>query len=204
VIRAALGRVREPSAGPFVVAGLLSPTLFFAALVAAALATDRPRVLVEWRTAHGSARVFDEPTTMTEAKIWLLALAVVSIVLLAASVGSLLPFGPALPALAGAVVPWLLLVRLDEWVDHHTQRFPHGNDLTRGNNTLFLKGDWEVQARATVRELVWATAGIGTVALVTYLVLEIRRRAAAREESPGHSPAATAVAGASDRSGETP
>lgn len=186
MIAALAARIRQPQTAPLIVAGLISPTLFFAALMAASLAVDRPTVHVEWVTPAGevrhpsganSALAFGEPTHATEAKIWLLALAVIAIVLLAGSIGALLPHGVVLPALAGMVVPWLLLIRLDEWTAHHAERFPYGNDLV-GKGSLLDPGQWEEQARGTVRELVWASAGIATVALAGYAISRVRRRRA--------------------------
>ena len=62
-----------PSKAPLALGGFLAIPVFFASLMAASLAIEKPRV-VEWTRGTGIARVYHQPTGSNEAKIWLLAL----------------------------------------------------------------------------------------------------------------------------------
>lgn len=176
-----MARLLIVSRAPLVVAAVVSTPLFFAALMAASLAVERPEIVRQARRKNELFSVFDKPTAWTEAKIWLLALAVIAIVLLAGSVGMFFRQGVFLASLAGIVVPIALTQRLDRWTAHHADRFPYGVDLIKDSSTsnLLLKGEWEEAARVTVSELSWVTIGLAAAAIVIAALLELRRRRAA-------------------------
>jgi hypothetical protein len=183
---------------PLSVAGLMSFPLFLSALMAASLAVERPEIEAQWRNGKGTLiSVFDDPSGWEEAKIWLLALAVVALLLACAVVASLLPRGGiVLVGVAGIIIPLALMRPLDEWAAHHTQRFPYGADLIRDSNpsNILLRGEWEESAVTTARELAWVTIGIAAATLaVTGLVA--LRRARGRGARPPVLPPPPAVTG---------
>jgi hypothetical protein len=175
-----MGRRRIVGRAPFVVAAVVSTPLFFAALMAASLAIERPDIVRQARRKDEIFSVFDQPTAWTEARIWLLALAVVAVVLLVGCGGMFFRHGVFLTCVAGVAVPIALTGRLDGWAEHHADRFPYGVDLIQDSSTsnLLLRGEWEESARVTATELSWVTVGLAVATIVVAAVLEQRRRQA--------------------------
>ena len=171
---------RRGSKAPLGVAGLLSITLYFAALMASSLAVDEPRVL--HRLRHGKDVLRYEPSSnATEAKIWLLALIPVGILLAVGVVAMLWRRGGVYVVSGAAIVlSYLLPHRLDAWTARHTRRFPLGVDLIKDADpsNLASRGEWEQNARDTVISLTHWTIGIaiGAAAIVAALALLRRLR----------------------------
>ena len=174
---------RRGSKGPLGLAGLLSITLYFAALMASSLAIDKPRVFERHR--HGKLVLhYEQSSNATEARIWLLALVPVGILLLVALLATFWRRG-GLYVVAGAAIAISLLLphRLDAWTARHTRRFPLGVDLIKDANpsNLASRGEWEQNARDTVISLVHWTIGIAIGAVVIVAGLALLRRLRPRQ-----------------------
>jgi hypothetical protein len=169
-----------PSKAPLALGGFLAIPVFFASLMAASLAIEKPRV-VEWTRGTGIARVYHQPTGSNEAKIWLLAL-VPPLLLVLISWGSAhFPFAFYITSAAACIVALALTIRLDRWQLHHTLRFPNGADLISDQTTSssLQRGEWEHDAAQTVWSLVHYTIGLSIAAAGIALLLTVRRRRAA-------------------------
>jgi hypothetical protein len=190
--------LRHAPRGPLIVAGLLSAPLFFASLMAASLALERPTVVHEWiNTAywrkHGhpgrSFRqfVFADPSTANELKIWLAACLPVLIVLAIGAAAMLVRrYGSYISCVGGIVVAFAVQHRLDTWAAHHTLRFPYGEDLIPKTSTgdIIGQGEWEHSAKETALSLIHWTWGIAFAAIAIMLVGEVRRRRGIRRAPP--------------------
>ena len=175
-MRGAFGRA---SRAPLVVAALLATPLFFAALMAASLAVERPDTLERIRAGR-AVSVLREPSAATEAEVWLLALAPAALLVLAGLGAMLLRYGVLLVAAVAAVLASALTTPLARWEDRHTGRFPTGVDRvpdTAPGSTL-LRGEWESFARDTATDLARATLLLAAVAAVIVIVGAARRRRA--------------------------
>jgi hypothetical protein len=165
-----VSRPRIEGRAPIAVAGLLAVPIFFAALLAASLAYDRPHV-VRGRESP--------PTTATEAAVWGLALvapAILVVVGLAA-----LPFrrvGVYVSVAAAIVLCVLLPLRLDAWIARHGRRFPLGMDYLKDNDpaNTSSRGEWEHAAKETVLSLTHWTIGLAVGAAVVAALVHLRRK----------------------------
>jgi hypothetical protein len=168
-------RLRGVSKGPLAVAGILATPLFFVGLMAFSLKLDKPT----FRVANGS-RELGDPLKATVWKIYLLAfavsLAVVLVGVLALLVRSRLAV--ALPAVAAIVATTLLLIPLPTWAAQHTARYPLGVDNTPQSDPgdLFLRGEWEQNAKTTARQIGFWTIAMSVAAIAIATALEVRRR----------------------------
>jgi hypothetical protein len=171
-------RLIPQSKAALALAGFLALPVFFASLMAASLAIEKARV-VEWRTPHGIARIWHDPTGSTEARIWLLALVPPLLLMLVAWIASHFPYALYVTCAAACVDALLLTVRLNRWELHHTARFAYGEDLLADQTTSssLQRGEWEHDAAETVRSLVHYTIGLALAAalIATYLVVRRRR-----------------------------
>jgi hypothetical protein len=175
--------IRHGSKAPLGLAGLLSITLYFGALMASSLAVDEPRVVQ--RIRHGKVVLhYEQSSNATEAKIWLLALIPVGILLAVAIVAMLWRSG-GLYVVSGAAIAISLLLphRLDAWTARHTRRFPIGVDLIKDADpsNLASRGEWEQNARDTVISLAHWTIGIAIAAAVIVTGLALLRRLRPRQ-----------------------
>ena len=174
---------RRGSKAPLALAGLLSITLYFAALMASSLAADEPRVVERVRRGKVVLR-YEQSSNATEAKVWLLALVPVGILLAVGLVAMLWRRG-GLYVVSGAAIAISLLLphRLDAWTARHTRRFPIGVDLIKdaSPSTLSSRGEWEQNARDTVISLAHWTIGIAIGAAVIGAGLALLRRLRPRQ-----------------------
>ncbi len=173
-----IARLRVAPRSPLAVAGILATPLFFVALMAMSLAIEKPTVQHVLR--HGNlVEKLGEPSRLTEATIWLLALAVAAFVVLV-GVGAMLlgRAGVILSSLATIGVTAGLLAPLDTWVREHSARFPLGVDLIPPGTSadIFLRGEWEGTARHTAQQLGIAAITMAAAALAILALLEVRRR----------------------------
>jgi hypothetical protein len=165
--------VRRPRIGskaPLALAGLLAVPLFFAALLAASLALDKPRM-------HGRTQL--QPSSATEAKIWLAALIAPAALL---AVGAVALFarraGIYLVSLA-AIASCIVLPSLSQdWVPRHLHRFPEGVDFIwdGASSNLSSRGEWEKAAQSTITSITHWTLALAVGAIVIGVLLELRRR----------------------------
>ena len=155
---------------PLAVGALIAVPLYFAALMASSLALDRPHIVGKHEGPS---------TTPTELKVYLAALIVPGIVLLAGIAGlALKRQGVYLPAAAGIVCCLLLPGISHGWIGRHERRFPLGMDFLKDSNpsNLSSRGEWEHAAQATVTSITHWTLGLAIGAIVVSALLEIRRR----------------------------
>lgn len=171
-------RLAPPTKAPLGLAGFLALPLFFASLMAASLALEKPRV-IEWsRPAGRIARTYHNAAGSTEARIWLFALIPPLLLVLAGWLASFVPYGLYLACVAAVVDGLALTLRLHRWQVHHTARFPNGEDLLPDSTTSssLARGEWEKDAADTVRSLVHYTIGLAIVGALIALYLAHRRR----------------------------
>ena len=155
---------------PLAVGALIAVPLYFAALMASSLALDRPHVIGKHEGPS---------TTPTELKVYLAALIVPGIVLLAGIAGLFLKRqGVYLPAVAGIVCCLVLPGISNGWLLRHERRFPLGMDFLKDSDpsNLSSRGEWEHAAQATVTSITHWTLGLAIGAIVVTILLEIRRR----------------------------
>jgi hypothetical protein len=176
---------------PLAIAALLSLPLYFAALLAASLAIERPHRF-QWRSAKGRLIEIDHPpTSSVEAKIWGLALVVPAGLLAVGLAASLWRRGGIYVACAAGLVAALLLpIRLDRWTAHHSKRFPFGMDLYPDSSvsSTLARGEWEGNARETVLSLTHWTIGLALTVAAVAAFVELRRRLAPRPAPVGPPP----------------
>jgi hypothetical protein len=164
--------IRRPSVvarAPLAVAGFLSVPLFFASLMAASLARERP---------HAEHGVLAGTTTSVEGEIWALAVVPSLIVLAVGVLAMLTSFGTYISAAATIVVAVALTSRLDAWEARHVRRYPLGEDLIPGNDPSnhLDRGQWEHEAKAAALSLSHWTIALAIAAALIALGLALRRR----------------------------
>jgi hypothetical protein len=173
-------RLRTATKAPVAVAGILAMPLFFVALMAMSLAVEKPSV--GHALKHGKAvTVLGDPTGTTEAKIWLLALVpALALVLLGVATMLIGRAGVVVTSLGAIALSVALLVPLGGWANGHTTRYPIGVDLippsATGSQDIYLRGEWEANAKRTAKQLGLATMSIAGVAIAVFGLLEFRRR----------------------------
>lgn len=194
-----LRRLRSAPKTPLAVGGLLAAPLFFVALMALSLKFEKPGVTHVTRNGKTVTKLAD-PTSATEAKIWLLSLVPPLVVVLAGVGGMLLRrLGVVVPAIAAIVASILLMLPLKTWEREHTARYPNGVDLVPKSalsQDIYLPGEWEASARRTAIEIGIATIVLSGVAIGLALFLEVRRRRGIRR-APVPPPPPETVEGAS-------
>jgi hypothetical protein len=180
------------------VAGILAMPLFFAGLMAMSLAIEKPSV--HQSVKHGKAvTLFGDPTGTTEAKVWLLAI-VPPLALVLLGVASMLlgRAGVLVASFVAIALSVALLVPLGGWANSHAARFPVGVDLippnAKASQDIYLRGEWEANAKRTAEQLGIATMSIAGAAIAIALLLEFRRRRGLERPVPPPPPA-TAMGG---------
>ncbi|HEY2207783.1 MAG TPA: hypothetical protein VGH26_00720 [Gaiellaceae bacterium] len=171
-----MSRLRGASKAPLAVAGILALPLFFVGLMAFSLKLDKPSHTV----AKSGGVVLGDPTKGTVGTIYLCAFAVSLGVVLVGVIAMLLRsrFASIVPAVAGIAAAVALVVPLGTWATEHTNRYPLGVDNIPQNSPqdLFLRGEWEENAKTTAHQIGLVTIGIAVAAIVLTVLLEVRRR----------------------------
>jgi hypothetical protein len=171
--------LRSHGRTPLAVAGFLSFPLFFAALMAVSLRLDEPIVKRAVDSAGKVTLTYGQSAASTEAKIWAAAI-VPSAILVGVGLVAMLwrRVGIYVVCAAGAVLAYLVTVRLESWAKLHTKRFPPGFDLVPDNDpsNLLLRGEWETNARATAVSLSHWTIAIAAGITAIVGALALRRR----------------------------
>ena len=186
--------LRTASRAPLAVAGIVAMPLFFVSLMAMSLAIEKPSVR-HTGTLHKAT--LGDPAGSTEAKIWLLAvLPSLALVLLGLASMLLKRTGVVVTALGAIALTVALLVPLGGWANGHTARYPVGADLILPNTTgdIYLRGEWEANAKRTAEQLGIATMSLAGAAIVIVLLLEFRRRRGLERPLPPPPPL-TAMSG---------
>ena len=176
-----MSRLRGASKGPLAVAGILAAPLFFVGLMAYSLKLDKPS-----KSVSAGKVVLGDPTKATVGTIYLAAFATAGAIVLVGFLAMLLQsrLGPIVPAAAAIVAAVLLILPLGTWAAQHTQRYPLGVDNIpdSSNSDIFLRGEWEANAKTTADQIGYVTIGLGVAAIAITVLLDIRRRR-------GHEPA---------------
>jgi hypothetical protein len=171
-----VSRLRGASKAPLAVAGILALPLFFVGLMAFSLKLDKPSHTV----AKSGGVVLGDPTKGTVGTIYLCAFAVSLGVVLVGVIAMLLRsrFASIVPAVAGIAAAVALVVPLGTWATEHTNRYPLGVENIPQNSPqdLFLRGEWEENAKTTAHQIGLVTIGIAVAAIVLTVLLEVRRR----------------------------
>jgi hypothetical protein len=169
--------------GPWAIASFIGIPLFFSALMASTLAQEKPRV-VQWKGCkEGLCTTWHEPSSATEARIWLWAILPPILLSLIGLACTRLRGGWYIACVAGIVEALAVVHRVDLWERHHTARFPWGVDLIPGTNlqsNQYDPGEWEKLARETALSLSHWTIGVAAAAIVVMGALWLRRRYFAR------------------------
>jgi hypothetical protein len=195
-VRRLFALLRVESRASLALAALLSVPLYLAALLAASLALDRPR-LVNGIHEH-------PPAGGTEAKVWAAAL-IVPAILLGVGAAALLVrrYGVYLSALAGVAVCFAIPPVAHGWIGRHERRFPIGMDFVKDSSpsNLSSRGDWEHAAYDTIVSITHWTLVLAFGAIVVGVILEIRRRRGTDVIAVPPPPLGTATGGAPEVTG---
>jgi hypothetical protein len=199
-VRAFLRRGNR-SRGPWAIASFIAIPLFFSSLMASTLAQEKPYV-IQWKGVHHLITQFHEPTSATEARVWLWALLPPVLLSFVGWICVRLPFGWYIACGAAVVEAFAVVHKLDTWTAHHTARFPLGVDLIPKSNfqsNQSAPGEWEKLARETSLSLQHWTIGLAVASAAVMAALYARRvlfaRRPALESAPlegVHAPDATA------------
>jgi hypothetical protein len=174
----ALARLLPKTKAPVGLAAFLALPIFFASLMAASLAVEKPRV-VQWSRPGGRlAQIFHPPIASNEAEIWLLALVPPLLLVLVGWLASHLRYGVYVSCAAAIVIALGLDLRLHRWEVHHIARFPYGEDLIadQTNSSSLARGEWEHDAVQTIHSLQHYTIGLAIAAALISVFLTFRRR----------------------------
>jgi hypothetical protein len=171
-----VSRLRIASKAPLAVGGVLSLPLFFVGLMAFSLKLDKPS---QHLTNKGTLALGD-PTKGTLGTVYLAAFAIAVGVVVVGLLASLprVRLAAVVPAAAGIVTSIVLLLPLGTWAAEHTRRYPLGIDNLpqKSPQDLWLRGEWEQNAKTTAHEIGLAAIGMAVAAIVLVVALEIRRR----------------------------
>jgi hypothetical protein len=187
-VRNALGllRLRGRSRAPLAIASFIAIPLFFSSLMSSTLAQEKPR-LIQWTSGEKLQTTYHDPTTGTEARIWLWALLPAALLIIAGYVATRLPYGFYIACLAAVVDAMAVVHKTATWERHHTHRFPNGVDLIAANNPAsnkFDPGQWEKEARDTALSLQHWTISLALISIAVVAALTIKRRYFGRRPAP--------------------
>lgn len=177
--------------GPLAIAGFIAIPLFFSSLMASALALERPLVH-QWKGCrHGLCTTWRDPTTATEARIWLWALVPPLVLVAIGWLASRVPIGFYVSCVSGVLIAMAVVHKTAVWERHHTARYPWGVDLIPATNVqsnLWDPGEWEQEARATALSLQHWTIGVALAAATVMAFLWVRQRYFGRRPEPAGVP----------------
>lgn len=169
---------KSRGSGPWAIASFIAIPLFFCALMTSTLAQEKPRV-VQWNGKHHLITIWHEPSSATEARIWLWALLPPVLLSLVGWICCRLPLGWYAACIAGILEAVAVVHKLDTWTRHHTKRFPLGVDLIPSSNAssnAYNAGEWERAARETALSLSHWTIGVALAGIAVMGALYVRRR----------------------------
>jgi hypothetical protein len=182
--------VRLPASrgrGPLAIASFIAIPLFFSSLMASTLAQERPYV-IQWKGCkNGICTTYHDPTSATEARIWLWALLPPLLLVVVGWICSRIPYGWYVACAAGVVEAFAVVHRIDRWTAHHIARYPNGVDLIPANNpssNQYDRGEWETLARSTAESLSHWTIALSVAAALVMIALAVRRRFFGRRPIP--------------------
>jgi ABC-type branched-subunit amino acid transport system permease subunit len=173
-----LFKLRGRSRSPLAIASFIAIPLFFSSLMASTLAQEKPR-LVQWTSNGKLQTTYHDPTSGTEARIWLWALLPAALLIVVGYVATRLPYGFYIACLAAIVDAMAVVNKTAVWERHHTHRFPNGVDLIPAANAAsdkFSPGQWEQMARATALSLQHWTIVLALISIAVVVGLALKRR----------------------------
>lgn len=169
------GRARAPLG----IAAFLAIPLFFSSLMASTLAQEKP-VKIQWQGCKsGICTVWHDPSSATEARIWLWALVPSLVLVVVGWIATRLPLGFYISCLAAIVISMAVAHKTRTWELHHIARFPVGVDLIPPQqhfSNLWNRGEWEKEALSTALSLQHWTIGIALAAMLVMAFLWLRSR----------------------------
>jgi hypothetical protein len=168
--------------GPLAIAAFIGIPLFFCSLMSSTLAQEKPLVH-QWKGCKAICTTWHEPTSATEARIWLWAMVPSVLLTLIGYACTRIPYGWYVACAAGIVEAMAVVHRVSTWSAHHVQRFPWGADLipgTNGSSNQYDAGEWEKIARETALSLEHWTIGLALASIAVMAALYVRRRFFAR------------------------
>jgi hypothetical protein len=177
---------RGRSRSPLAIAAFIAIPLFFASLMSSTLALEKPR-LVQWTSGGKLQTTYHDPTTGTEARIWLWALLPPALLIVMGWIATRLPYGFYVACLAAVVEAMAVVHKTGVWQRHHTHRFPNGVDLIAANNPAsdkFDPGQWEQMAHDTALSLQHWTIALALVSIGVVAGLTVKRRYFGRRPIP--------------------
>jgi len=170
---------KSRGSAPWAIASFIAIPLFFSALMASTLAQEKPQIF-QWKGCkHGLCTTWHEPTSGTEARIWLWALVPPLLLSLVGWVCRRVPLGWYVVCVAGVIEAMAVVHKVSTWSAHHTARFPWGVDLIPSTNSAsnqYDPGEWEKIARETALSLSHWTIGVSLAAIVVMGAMFVRRR----------------------------
>jgi hypothetical protein len=179
-------RLGGRSRSPLAIASFIAIPLFFSSLMASALALEKPR-LAQWTSGGKLQTTYHDPTTATEARVWLWALLPPALLIVVGYLATRLPYGFYISCLAAIVDAMAVVHKTAVWEGHHAHRFPNGVDLIAANNpssNQFDPGQWEQMARETALSLEHWTIGLSLISIVVVAGLTLKRRYFGRRPAP--------------------
>jgi hypothetical protein len=168
---------------PLGIAAFLAIPLFFSALMASALAQEKPVKIPFYCHHHKVCFAWRDPSTANEARIWLWALLPSLLLVAVGYIASRLPLGFYVSCVAALVLAMAVVHKTATWAHHHTLRYPVGVDLIPPSNTIsdqWSRGQWETDARGTSLSLQHWTIGIALGAMLVMALLWVREQRKAR------------------------
>ena len=179
-------RLPKPlSRAPLAIAAFIAIPLFFSSLMASTLAQEKPHV-IQWKGCRsGICTTWHDPTTATEARIWLWALVPSLVLVLVGWVASRLRLGFYVACTSAILIALAVVHKAGTWERHHTERFPWGVDLIPGtpaytSSNHWDPGQWEKEAHDTAVSLQHWTIGVALAAIAVTAFLWLRALRAAR------------------------
>jgi hypothetical protein len=170
---------------PLVVAALIATPLYFLSLMAVSLAIEKPTIKAQWHTGktHHLVTIYAPPTGWEEAKIWVWALVPTAILLAVGLLALTVPYGVVVSSLTGIGIILAINSQVDRWADHHSHRFPFGEDLVPDSSpgSTLLQGEWEDVTVAAIRSMSKWLIGLAIGSILVLLFVEYRRRHGKRE-----------------------
>jgi hypothetical protein len=180
---------RGRSRSPLAIASFIAIPLFFASLMSSTLALEKPR-LAQWTSGGKLQTTYHDPTTGTEARVWLWALLPAALLIVVGYVATRLPYGFYIACLAAIVDAMAVVHKTAVWERHHTHRFPNGVDLIAANNPAsnkFDPGQWEKEARDTALSLQHWTISLALICMAFVAGITLKRRFFGRRPAPTYA-----------------
>lgn len=183
---------RGRSRAPLSIAAFIAIPLFFASLMAATLALEKPHK-IEWTRAGHIVATWHDPTTSNITDIWLWAFVPPLVLVVVGLIAMRIPQGFYVSCVAAIVIAMGTVHKTATWEAHHTARYPNGVDLipagtAYAGSNRYDPGQWEAQARSTSLSLQHWTIGVALGSACVMAALQVRRRFFSRKPVTAGTP----------------